>query len=449
VRKHRNIRTRIMFTLTGMTAAILLALGLTFNIFIQGYVHNRINRQLDSISKSSSQSRRGSDRGQRSKLPEGRRDRITGTTGNALVLKEDGTLISSFHGDSEETDALAEYFTSNGIDRDQKYGIITVDSENYAISVSDDPIQKDCYIISYVDVTSIYEYTTRINLVLLIIIIVDLLMSVILSRHFARSFAEPVQELSVFAGEIGRGELTPRKFNFRDTEFDALGNSMNRMVSELSKSKKKQEIFFQNVSHELRTPLTSIRGNAEGVIYGVIEPQHAAGIILSESDKLSDMVEDILFLSRMGKSVSNAEIEPLDLREILSLCVSEQRASSRTGEISFSFDFDESPALFAIREQDAQRLFGNLISNALRYAKSEIVLTCHRDDDGLFISVADDGSGISEENLPRIFERFYKGKDGEHGIGLAIAKSVVESYHGKITAHNDSGAVFEVRFSLN
>ena len=141
-------------------------------------------------------------------------------------------------------------------------------------------------------------------------------------------------------------------------------------------------------------------------------------------------------------------MEPLDLREMLSLCVSEQRMEAKTNGVTFGFSFDDAPVLLPIREQDALRLFGNLISNAIRYAKSEIRLTCRGDSGGVLVSVADDGAGISEEDLPHIFERFYKGKDGKHGIGLALAKSIAESYHGTLTAHNDGGAVFEVMFPI-
>ena len=82
----------------------------------------------------------------------------------------------------------------------------------------------------------------------------------------------------------------------------------------------------------------------------------------------------------------------------------------------------------------------------MRYARKEIRLSCHRREDTVTVSVADDGPGIAAEDLPHIFERFYKGKDGKHGIGLAIAESVVRAYGGELTARSENGAVFEVTF---
>ena len=323
---------------------------------------------------------------------------------------------------------------------------VSLDSGDYAVSTIDDPAEEGRTLLVYVDITATRAFAKQVNLMLLIVIAAAIFLSVLLSRRFAKAFAAPVQRLSAFASQIGRGDLEPHQFDFRDMEFDELGSSMNRMAKELSETKQKQETFFQNVSHELRTPLTSIRGNAEGIVYGIIEPQAAGRVILSESDKLGGMVEDILYLSRMGKGKPEGSAEPMDIREILSLCVSEQSAEAKNRGLMFSFDFDEEPVLLAIREQDAQRLFGNLISNAVRYANNEIRLSCHRKEKTANISVADDGPGIRPEDLPHVFERFYKGEDGKHGIGLAIAHSVAEAYGGIINARNENGAVFEVTF---
>lgn len=443
-----HIQTRVLLTLIALTAAILLSVGLAFNLAVRGYIRSRVTTQLASVSESAFSDRRGNAH-EHGKRFDGHPDRITGTAGSAVVLDESGALVSLLHGDGNVAAALAGYFSTHGLDGDTRYQTLSLGSEKYAVSVSDDPVQSGCYLVAYVDVTSILAFTAQINAVLLAIILAALLLSVIMSRRFARSFAAPVQELSAFAREIGGGNFATRDLRFRDVEFGQLAYSMNQMASELQEARQKQETFFQNVSHELRTPLTSIRGNAEGIVYGVMEPQTAAKVILSESEKLGSMVEDILYLSRMGKAAPEGESNPLDLREVLDLCASEQRTAAEGRGVAFRFDFDEAPVLLPIREQDAQRLFGNLISNAIRYASSEVSLTCRTEGDTVLIRVSDDGPGISGEDLPHVFERFYKGKDGKHGIGLAIAQSVAEAYHGALTARSDGGAVFEARFTLS
>ena len=448
MRKQWHIQTRVLLTLVGLTTAILLAVGLAFNLSIQGYIRSRVSAQLVSVSESASSERRSGMKGQHGgRQFDGHADRVTGATGNAVVLNEDGELLSGLHGNDAVGAALSDYFQTHPLDESIQNQTITLPNGKYVVSVAADPMQGGCWLVSYVDVAAILAFTTQINLVLLVIICAAILLSVLLSRRFARSFAEPVRELSAFAQEIGGGNFETRDLRFRDVEFGQLAFSMNQMASALREANQKQETFFQNVSHELRTPLTAIRGNAEGIVCGVMEPEAAGRIILTESDKLGGMVEDILYLSRMGKAAPEGAAEPLDLRDVLSLCVSEQRSEAEKRGLKFRFDFDDDPVLLSIREQDAHRLFGNLISNAIRYAAHEITLSCHAAD-AVTVAVADDGPGISADDLPHIFERFYKGAGGKHGIGLSIAQSVAEAYHGSLTVCNDGGAVFEARFSL-
>ena len=444
MKRKGHIKTRLLITLAGLTCLMLVAVAVAFNLSVNGYISSRVSTQLDSVTRSASDTRRGG-REQKGQFDE-HQDKITGTKGSAVVLDENGYLTSNLHGDNAVAGELAQWYRDECKGKIVSNKTVSLDSGDYAVSTLDDPAEDGRTLLVYVDVTAIRAFARQVNLVLLIVIAAAILLSVLLSRRFAKAFAAPVQRLSDFACEIGSGKLEPQEFHFRDLEFEELGNSMNNMAKELSEAKQKQETFFQNVSHELRTPLTSIRGNAEGIVYGIIEPQAAGRVILSESDKLGGMVEDILYLSRMGKGRPEGSAEPIDLREVLSLCVSEQNAEAKKKELSFRFDFDEEPVLLAIREQDAQRLFGNLISNAVRYASKEICLSCHRKENTAEIRIADDGPGIRPEDLPHVFERFYKGKDGKHGIGLAIARSVAEAYHGTISARNENGAVFEVTF---
>ncbi len=442
--KKWHIRRRVLVTLICFSCAILLIVALAFNLTMNGYIRSRVSAQLMTVSRSAAEERRGDAFEPEEGRPfDEKPDRITGARGNAVVLDGDGTLPFVLHGEDMVGEELAAYYREFGVSGNE---IVRIGGGAFAVTVADDPVVAENRLLVYVDVTSLTALTRQINLMLLIVICAAIVLSTLLSRYFARSFAGPVQRLSAFAEEIGGGDLNPREFRFRDVELDALAVSMNRMASELQGAKQKQETFFQNVSHELRTPLTSIRGNAEGIVYGVMEPQQAAKVILAESDKLGGMVEDILYLSRMGRAVPEGEAEPLDLRDVLSLCVSEQRAEADRRGVEFRFEFDEEPVLLPIREPDAQRLFGNLISNAIRYAKSEVRLACHGEEGSVLVRVADDGPGISGEDLPHIFERFYKGKDGKHGLGLAIAQAAAEGCHGTLTASSGSGTVFEARF---
>lgn len=442
-----HIKSHMLVSLIILICAVMLIIVLAFNLSVYGYIRSRVSTQLASVTQSASEERIGNGRGRsESKHFDEHPDKVTGTRGNAVLLDSDGNLASNLHGDDTIAQELSAWFSENLGSGTIENKIISLESGKYAVTAANDPADESQTLLVYVDITSIMAFARQMNLVLALVIVAAVLLCVILSRRFARLFAAPVRSLSDFAEEIGKGNLLTREMRFRDVEFEALAGSMNRMVTDLNESKKKQEIFFQNVSHELRTPLTSIRGNAEGIVYGLMEPQQAAKVILTESDKLSGMVEDILYLSRAGKEKSDETTNRIDLREVFSLCVSEQRIQAEDKGIEFVFDFDENPVLLTISEQDAQRMLGNLLSNAVRYAKKKITLGCRNEPDAVYIYVADDGPGVAEEDLPHVFKRMYKGKGGNHGIGLAIAQTAAESCGGSISVKNDNGAVFEARF---
>ena len=447
MKKQRHIQTHVLLTLVGLSCGLLLAVVLVFNLSIRSYIRSRVSQQLSTVSDSASQTWQGDMRERKGRFDE-HPDRVTGTRGSAVVLDGEGRLLAVLHGDESVGGELAACFAGKKLSGDIPYRIIKLESGTYAVSVREDPFVRENYLLSYVDMTALTAFTRRVNTMLAVIILAAIGLSVFLSRSFARTLSKPVRELTDFAVQIGGGKLETRQMQFEDVEFDQLAGSMNHMVTELKDAKQKQETFFQNVSHELRTPLTSIRGNAEGIVCGIMEPKAAGRVILSESDKLGGLVEELLYLSRVGRSVPTDTARPLDLREVLSLCAFEQRTEAEGKGLTISYVFDDDPVMCAIREQDAQRLFGNLLSNAIRYARKEIRLTCRREDDASFVSVADDGPGVSAEDLPHVFERFYKGAGGKHGIGLSIARSVAESYHGSIGVKNKDGAVFEVRLPL-
>ncbi|MGL5314609.1 MAG: sensor histidine kinase, partial [Peptostreptococcaceae bacterium] len=138
-----------------------------------------------------------------------------------------------------------------------------------------------------------------------------------------------------------------------------------------------------------------------------------------------------------------------DLREVLSNCVLKQKARAITKGIEFKYDFDENPVLFNCDEKSIARAFLNLIENALRYAETEIIIGCKYGLDKIIIYIEDDGDGIKESDTLYIFDRFYKGEKGKHGIGLSIVKSIIDKHCGNIFAENSSkGAKFTITIDL-
>lgn len=164
---------------------------------------------------------------------------------------------------------------------------------------------------------------------------------------------------------------------------------------------------------------------------------------------MSEMIEDLLYVSKIDNITKPYEITKHDLREILGLAAGRQKTIAENKGVTFDFRFDEKEVFLKCNEKLIERAFTNLISNAIRYAESTIILECRKDKTSIKISVTDDGEGVSEEEMPHIFERFYKGKNGNHGIGLSIVKSIVKQHDGEVYVENtDTGAKFTIEFKI-
>ena len=216
----------------------------------------------------------------------------------------------------------------------------------------------------------------------------------------------------------------------------------------VEKAHESQKWFFQNVSHELKTPMTAVQGCAEGIHTGVLEPVGASGVILEETERMSELVEELLALSRLESGQANVGFHAADVRELLYDCLraTEQLAGQRG--LRLSLCFDEAPVWVNCDEVQLRRAFTNIITNALRYAKEEIRIECKADRGKAVIRIRDDGDGIAPELLPHIFDRFFSTRRDGTGIGLALAKEIAALHKGTVRAANDRGAVFEICLPL-
>jgi len=274
--------------------------------------------------------------------------------------------------------------------------------------------------------------------------------AVVVTYFLSNSITRPIEKLGKFALDIGRGDFTPNDFQFREKELEDLNMALNRSARQLGVYDSEQKAFFQNASHELRTPLMSIKCYAEGISFGLMEPKAASETILEETDKLSDLVTDLLYVSKIDNIATAFTAAKTDLAQLIRDTAIRQEAVAAKRQVRLSFDFDDGPIPYVCMGELIARAMDNLISNAIRYAASEVVLSCRKKPGRIEIRVADNGAGIAPDLLPRIFERFFKGADGNHGIGLAIVKTIIEQHGGRITAENGDrgGAVFTISLPI-
>ena len=221
-----------------------------------------------------------------------------------------------------------------------------------------------------------------------------------------------------------------------------------RFGRDIEKEAERQQTFFQNASHELKTPLMAIQGYAEGIQVGVMDAGGAAEVILAESDRMTELVEELLDISKIDMGRQRPTLSETDIRELLydSIRAVEPAAA---GGIAIMPDFPEEPVMVSCDDTRLRRAVTNILSNGVRYARSQLRLTCRVDKHHVTIRIQDDGDGIAEADLPHIFDRFYMGKSGKSGIGLALTKEIIHLHKGTIRAYNgDTGAVFEISFPV-
>ena len=223
-----------------------------------------------------------------------------------------------------------------------------------------------------------------------------------------------------------------------------------RFGRNIEKEAERQQTFFQNASHELKTPLMAIQGYAEGIQAGVMDTASAAEVILAESDRMTELVDELLDISKIDMGRQQLALSEMDVRELLYDSIRAVEPTAAADGITITPDFPETPIMVSCDDTRLRRAVTNILSNGVRYARSQLHLTCRTDKRNVTIRIQDDGDGIAAEDLPHIFDRFYMGKSGKSGIGLALTKEIIHLHKGTIRAYNgDGGAVFEITIPVS
>ena len=223
-----------------------------------------------------------------------------------------------------------------------------------------------------------------------------------------------------------------------------------RFGRDIEKEAEQQQTFFQNASHELKTPLMAIQGYAEGIQAGVMDTGSAAEVILEESDRMTELVEELLDISKIDMGRQQLALSEMDIRELLYDSIRAVESAAAASGITIAPDFSEEPIMVKCDDTQMRRAVTNILTNGLRYARSELRLTCRADRRQVTIRIQDDGDGIAEADLPHIFDRFSMGRSGKSGIGLALTREIIHLHKGTIRARNgDTGAVFEISIPVS
>jgi len=283
------------------------------------------------------------------------------------------------------------------------------------------------------------------------------LLTVVIGLLLMRRVVTPLSEVIAAARAVACGDLSTRVPASGPQDLRLLSDSFNQMASALQASDQQRRDLLADVAHELRTPLTVIRGRLEGIVDGVYPPQ-AEHIVpaLEETYLLERLVEDLRLLTLAETRQLPFEARDLRLGDLAARAVDLFEAQAEEAGVQLGLENRAPEALVHVDPQRTEQVIGNLIGNALRYTPrgGRVWLEVTETGSSVSLSVNDNGPGVAAEHLPHLFQRFWRGEKsrsrawGGAGLGLAIARQLVEAQGGSIRAANrpEGGLRVEVGF---
>jgi two-component system sensor histidine kinase BaeS len=271
----------------------------------------------------------------------------------------------------------------------------------------------------------------------------------LVARRAVRDIATPLASVMAAADRVAEGDLSVRVPGQGPGDFGRLAQSFNRMIEELERADQQRRNLTADVAHELRTPLHIIQGNLEGILDGVYEPtaEHI-NTTLDETRTLARLVDDLRTLSLAEAGQLPLTREPVDVAELLADVSTSFSGQAEAAGIDLHVETEGELLTIVGDVGRLDQVLSNLLANALRYtsAGGVITLLAQPTDGGVRIVVRDTGEGIPPEDLPYIFDRFWRGdRSRSHaggagsGLGLAIARQLVQAHGGRVDVESEPG----------
>jgi two-component system OmpR family sensor kinase len=393
-------------------------------------------------------------------------DRVP-TSISVTVLDPFGNLVGGLGGDlnsNQITEYVRGLLPSQVMEFGNKPFTIEAPGSDFRVATTVLPSSLGSVIVAQ-SLEDFDQTTGRIGVVFLIIGLLVLFFIAFASRQVIKISMRPLEKIEHTAEKIAAGDLSARLENFEpDTEVGRLSTSLNIMLSRIEESfavrtlsENKLRRFVADASHELRTPLTAIRGFAELHRQGAVPEGEKTRELISriekESIRMGYLVEDLLMLARLDQS-RELVMDSFDLSTLVNEAVTSATASGPDHSVTSQI----TPGVMTIGDADKiYQVVTNLLANARAHtpAGTSIKVSVGSNQSGAFVSVADNGPGLSKEDQARIFERFFRvdlsrqrnAQDGS-GLGLSIVDAVMRAHGGTVSVASDlgKGAVFTLQF---
>jgi len=477
-----SLRNRLTAGVLALSAIGFIGAGLVVQQSLQGYLIGQIDDQLISVVGGTSQRLNAAgivndeeanpshderrEGRQRQEAPVTPLNRIPTST-SVTLLNQSGAFMGGIGGDlnaNKITDFIAGWTPEKVASFGDKPFTLETPNADFRVLAQVLPSSIGTVIVAQ-SLADFDRTTHKIDKIFLIIGLIVLLLIAFAARQVIKISMKPLENVEATAEKIAAGDLTARLDNFEpNTEVGRLSSSLNTMLSRIeesfairTESEDKLRRFVADASHELRTPLTAIRGFAElhrlGAVPDGEKTKELLGRIEKESVRMGTLVEDLLLLARLDQS-RDIEFHPVDLAHVIEETVASASAAGPEHPISVEMPKE----LFVLGDSGRiYQVMTNLLANARVHTPSgtAINVLARNEDDGVYISVDDNGPGLSEEDQKRIFERFFRADPSRQrtsqegsGLGLSIVDSVMQAHGGKVgvVSKPGSGTTFTLFF---
>jgi two-component system sensor histidine kinase BaeS len=299
-------------------------------------------------------------------------------------------------------------------------------------------------------------YTSSHDLVLLFVAAAASTAVVAAALLVGQSIAGPIDRLRAASEALARGDLTARAPTEGPSELGDLASSFNEMAADLESLFDARRELVAWASHDLRTPLASLQAMLEAVEDGLAPPERYLPAMREQVQTLTDLVNDLFELARIDTGALTLEIRETSLDDLVETCLRGLEAEARARHVTLAARFDDGSAAVRCAPDKVERVLFNLLTNALRHTPSDgaIAVVVEPRDHEVHVCVEDTGEGLPREAAKRVFDRFWRGDParsrgkGGAGLGLAIARGLVEAQGGRIWAEDRPGGGARISFTL-
>lgn len=324
----------------------------------------------------------------------------------------------------------------------------------YSLSIPIKEYNQTMGVVRYsVSLRKIQETLVKIEIVCTMVAAAVLVFVLLISSVLAKSIVIPIKELQNAAEVMAGGNYKIRAKNSSEDEIGELASTFNYMAEEIEKSVKIKNDFISSISHELRTPLTSIQGWSETLLGGSDEEEKDLGlnIIQGETKRLIKIVEELLDFSRYQKNKMDFNMDKVDVEKLLKEVVNQYRVKAKEKQLDLHLKIQNKLKSVEGDSDRLKQVFINLLENSYKFTDigGNIEVDAFMEGDSLYIIIEDNGIGIEEENLSKVFEKFFKenaNKPGS-GIGLSLCKEIIKAHNGEIfiESEKNQGTIITIK----